>query len=166
MYKRLAISQRKPEYPTQFWEGAKANEQIVKCAEADCLRASFPNLMSGLRVEGESIPAEPTVTFSEPAVRELAASVGALPEQDRAASPSSSSEPKKTPQSELEAFCLTEGFSFDQFRNFAATEQGLENADSFGSFAELPAELCKRMLRAKTGLKNALTADIQDKEGK
>jgi len=52
-YKRLAISQRKPNYPTPFWEGNKASEQIVKCAEMDALRTTFPTLIGGLYTEGE-----------------------------------------------------------------------------------------------------------------
>jgi len=57
MYRRLSIAQRKPRYPTPFWEGAKAAEQIVKCAEADALRSTFPTLLGGLYIQGEDNPA-------------------------------------------------------------------------------------------------------------
>lgn len=154
MYKRLAISQRKPEYTTQFWEGNKAYEQIVKCAEADCLRASFPNLLAGLRVEGETINIEATIVPTDPSTREMAGQVNALPEQSRLNSPAKSE--TLTPQKQLEAWCLAENFTFDQFRKFAAADQGLENSDSIASFEELPAELCQRMLRSPDGLRKQL----------
>lgn len=53
-YKRLAISQRKPPYETPFWEGHKAVEQIIKCAEVDALRFTFPTLLGGLYAAVES----------------------------------------------------------------------------------------------------------------
>ena len=151
-YRRLSIAQRKPSYDTPFWEGAKANEQIIKCAEADALRATFPSLLAGLHNEGEATNIDATIASAvETSTRELAGTVKALPEQENKTATTA-----LTPQTELEAFCLAEGFTFDHFRQFAAKEQNLENAESFGSFAELPADLCKRMLRAKTGLKNTL----------
>ncbi len=52
-YSKLAVSQRKPKYATQFWEGAKIAEQIQKCAEADALRMAFPTKIGGLYMSGE-----------------------------------------------------------------------------------------------------------------
>jgi len=66
-YRRLAIEQRKPNYNTSFWEPPKHAEQIVKCAEADALRASFPTLLGGLHGQGEV-----TVIDVTPANKELA----------------------------------------------------------------------------------------------
>src|SRR6266576_2990928 len=47
-YKRIAMEQRKPKYESQFWQGNKASEQIIKTAEADALRSTFPTLLGGL----------------------------------------------------------------------------------------------------------------------
>ena len=73
MYRRLSITQRKPKYPTSFWEGNKASEQIVKCAEADALRATFPTMLGGLYMHEETLErdpafAKPTFTNGGPAL--------------------------------------------------------------------------------------------------
>jgi phage recombination protein Bet len=56
MYKRLSLKQRKPSYYSDFWAPNKQAEQIVKCSEADALRASFPTLMGGLYSQSEVEP--------------------------------------------------------------------------------------------------------------
>lgn len=52
--RRLAIAAMKPKYETPFWSGVKAPGQIVKCAEADALRSTFPTLLGGLYLQEES----------------------------------------------------------------------------------------------------------------
>ncbi len=52
-YRRLSIAAMRPPYDTPFWNADKAPGQIVKCAEADALRSTFPSLLSGLYIEGE-----------------------------------------------------------------------------------------------------------------
>ncbi len=54
MYKRIPLDAFQKN--NQFWNGAKAAGMIVKCAEADALRASFPNKLSQMYVEGERQP--------------------------------------------------------------------------------------------------------------
>lgn len=155
MYKALATEQRKPEYPTQFWEGAKANEQIVKCAEADCLRASFPNLMSGLRVEGETVNVEAVVLPNDAASRETAALAKVLPEQS-IKEVVKSTEP--TPQQQVEAFIVAERFTYDDLVKVGADTGIFPDGDTFSGFSEIPSGTCKRLLRAKAGLISSLKA--------
>jgi len=54
MYKRIPLDAFQKN--NQFWSGSKAAGMIVKCAEADALRASFPNKLSQMYVEGERQP--------------------------------------------------------------------------------------------------------------
>lgn len=61
-------------------------------------------------------------------------------------------EVKKTPQEELEALLVSEGFTFDQYRRWGADSGNLENADSIGCFADVPADVAARHLKAKKGL--------------
>ena len=63
-YRRLAVAQRKPAYETAFWAPPKHAEQIVKCAEADALRSTFPSLLGGLHAPGEIY--EVVTTVQEP----------------------------------------------------------------------------------------------------
>ena len=70
-YRRLSIAQRKPNYDTPFWQGAKAAEQISKCAEADALRATFPTLLGGMHLDGEIVNIESSVVTSKPDVEKL-----------------------------------------------------------------------------------------------
>jgi len=60
------------------------------------------------------------------------------------------------PQKELEALIITEGITFEQFRNYVATEQLVKDADSLGGFDDLATDDAKRLLRAKVGLINNL----------
>lgn len=57
-----------------------------------------------------------------------------------------------TPQSDLEALVIGEGYTFDHLQKFAIELGDLNNADSLSSFAEIPTEFATRMLRAKSGL--------------
>lgn len=54
MYKRIPLDAFQKN--NQFWTGAKAAGMIVKCAEADALRASFPSKLSQMYIEGERQP--------------------------------------------------------------------------------------------------------------
>lgn len=58
----------------------------------------------------------------------------------------------KTPQAELEALCVTNGHTFDTFRKWGVETGNLEDSNSLTSFAEVPIDLCRRMLRAEKGL--------------
>ena len=63
-----------------------------------------------------------------------------------------------SPKSELEGIVLAAGFTFDDFRKWGSDTQNIPDADSIASFAEVPAEIAKRVIRAKIGLLNGLNA--------
>jgi phage recombination protein Bet len=64
------------------------------------------------------------------------------------------SEFKTTPQQDLEAAVLGAGFTFDLFRKLAIDTGIVNDASSIGSFAEIPTEDAKRVMRGvKTMLK-------------
>lgn len=161
-YRRLAIEQRKPEYDTPFWSGAKATEQIVKCAEANALRDTFPTLLGGLHTEGEIVEVQstPAVDVQAPKLAQIVTE----PEQaevvpEREAAPPSG---KQTPQAELESFVSGEGYSFAQFIQWAEGSGNLPDASSTPDFASLPSDFCKRVLRAKSGLLKGLANTKQE----
>ncbi len=64
----------------------------------------------------------------------------------------------KTPQSELESLVVTAGYTFNDVQKFGIESGNIEGADSMASFSEVPTEVCRRLLRAKTGLLTNLEA--------
>jgi phage recombination protein Bet len=64
---------------------------------------------------------------------------------------------KTSPQADLEAAIVGAGFTFAQFRDYAASSELVKDADSLGSFADLQTADATRLLRAKTGLISAIT---------
>jgi phage recombination protein Bet len=158
-YRRLSIEQRRPNYDTPFWQGVKASEQIVKCAEADALRATFPTLLGGLHGEGEIVQIEAMVSPADMPTRALVGAYGGLPEQER---PRIDDTAKPSPQQELEGIVLAGGFTFPQLVKFGVESGNITDADSLTQFSEVKTDEAKRLIRAKTGL---LTALAKIKEG-
>lgn len=70
--------------------------------------------------------------------------------------PEPQKEDSKTPQAQLEALVISEGFSFTDFQKFGVESGNIPDADSMTGFAEVPAKLATRMLNAKGGLITAL----------
>lgn len=62
----------------------------------------------------------------------------------------------KTPQAELETLLVTAGFTYDQLAKWGETQGIIPDASSFGGFAELPTDVCRRLLRAQAGLLKGL----------
>lgn len=62
----------------------------------------------------------------------------------------------KTPQAELEAAVVTAGFTFTDLQKFGVDSGNIEGADSMASFAEVPPEVARRLLRAQVGLLKSL----------
>lgn len=158
-YRRAAISAFKPPYETPFWENKyKAAAQIVKCAEADALRSTFPTLLGGLYT-GEQLnmtstastvgiielPPEAPVAIAE--TSQAVTEPGAQPERE-----------KLTSQQELEGIVIGGGFTFELFRDWASAGGHIQDADSLGSFADIPSDVAKRLVRAKTGMLGQLAA--------
>ncbi len=62
----------------------------------------------------------------------------------------------KTPQTELEALVLGEGYDFTTLQRFGMESGNISNADSLASFGDIPTDEAKRLLKAKTGLLSEL----------
>lgn len=153
-YRRLSIASMIPNYETPFWSEAKAPGQIVKCAEADALRATFPTLLGGLYSEGEILDIPQSRNVGGSAV--LIEARTAEPEGTSEASATSESPkaPQRNAQEELASVVIEAGFTFEQFSNWL--EQSGNNEASFKAFTDLPPDLCKRLLRGKAGLLSGL----------
>jgi hypothetical protein len=52
-HRRLNVNAYRPPYENKFWRENPAG-QIVKCAEADCMRSAYPTLVGGLYPEGDN----------------------------------------------------------------------------------------------------------------
>lgn len=62
----------------------------------------------------------------------------------------------KSPQAELEALVVTNGFTFDNLVKWGLESGNIEGADSMSGFADVPADVCRRLLRAQAGLLKGL----------
>jgi phage recombination protein Bet len=154
-YRRLSIAAMMPNYETPFWSKAKAPGQIVKCAEADALRATFPTLLGGLYT-GEQLNMNATISSLGAIELPQVGIPAALPETtqqvtDEAAQASAPRE-KLSPQAELEGIIAAAGFTFRHFVAWTQETQDLEGVDSWTQFSEVPTDFAKRMLKAQTGL--------------
>lgn len=162
-YRRLAMEQRRPNYPTQFWEGNKAAEQIVKCAESDALRSTFPTLLGGLYTEGERsaiIDITPAATVAA-LDHQLPAAVIQPQGQDSkpetaatpvAALPLLRQDPEAPEASRLEAFVLGNGFTVEHFFAWAEKTGQIPDPGSIGTIAEIGEIIAKRLMRSQAGL--------------
>ena len=152
-YRRLSIAAMMPNYETPFWSKQKAPAQIVKCAEADALRATFPTLLGGLYT-GEQLNMNATISslgaIDVPQVSLPAAS----PETAHTVSDANEPAPREkvTPQAELEGVLTAAGYTFAHFIMWTKETQDFEDAGSWTQFSEVPADFAKRLLKAKTGL--------------
>lgn len=149
-YRRLSIAAMMPNFETPFWSEHKAPGQIVKCAEADALRATFPTLLGGL-YSGDELNMNATVS-SVAAVDLPMLAASPVPEArteitDRAGAEAPAEREKLTPQAEIEAKVLGLGFDFETLRKFGSISGVIPDADSLASFDEIPTEVCKRFLR-------------------
>jgi phage recombination protein Bet len=72
--------------------------------------------------------------------------------------PVAATEKQITPQAELEALVIGAGFTFDDMKEFGEKSGNITNTDSLTGFEEINSEEAKRMLKARTGLLNALKA--------
>lgn len=58
----------------------------------------------------------------------------------------------KTPQNELEAVVVTGGYTFTELQKWGLESGNIQGADSMGGFADVPTDVCRRLLRAQKGL--------------
>lgn len=148
MYRRLSIAQRKPAYDTPFWSGVKAAEQIVKCAEADALRATFPTLLAGLHIDGEAmanaIEVVSDVTEKDPVIADTPApkkrQIKETAEQSAGvAAPAPETKQPETTRQSLERRIFIDGkVNFDDFTDYLVTQNIFRDAKSVASIDDVP----------------------------
>jgi phage recombination protein Bet len=177
-YRRLRLGNYYQESP--LWKKNPAG-QIVKCAEADALRSTFPTKLGGLYSQEEmpepgteaAFRAAKTVT-PDPAAMAAAAITNSngshqpMPQfsmepekvpithaQPSSDAPSRQTTPEASPQEKLKVF-VEQGFDWATMDLWLdGTGNKPEGAD-WKSFSDIPDELAKRFLRAKDGLKKGL----------
>lgn len=153
-YRRLAVSQRKPKYESDFWSPAKMPEQMVKCAEADALRATFPTLLGGLLMREENnleVSSAPDLPVNglvqvQPA-KEIESDDGDRQHEIEAKG-------KETLQEELCIVIGQAGFTFAHFQRWGEESGSLKDATSFASFDDIPTADCERLLRSLRGARS------------
>lgn len=64
----------------------------------------------------------------------------------------------KTPQAELEALVVSSGFTFDTVARWGDGTGNIEGAGEMKGFADIPTDVCRRLLRAQKGLLTGLAA--------
>lgn len=159
---------------------------IVKCAEADALRSTFPTLLGGLYIQGEvneganrivSQMSANRTSFEAPSrlVETLPAPSEQTEEQAARAHDAQHAEgtdlgpqtakgqPTTTaaaigPVTELEQFVTGQGYTFDQLQKVGMETGLVDGADSLSGFADISVDNAKRLLRAKAGLLQKLKA--------
>ena len=141
----------------RFGARTKAPGQIVKCAEADALRATFPTLLGGL-YSGDELRMNETISSvisaDSPAGAPTFIEAG---KGEQRAIPAESEPVKQTSQSELEAIVLGAGCDFSTAPKMGLAESGnIENADSLAGFDEITSDVAKRLLRNQKGLLEGL----------
>jgi phage recombination protein Bet len=98
-----------------------------------------------IEVGSTVMPAEPLKAIGAPAGEAKAeAAAGLAPAE------------KKSPQAELESLCVTNGHTFDSLQKWGLESGNIEGADSMAGFADVPNDVCKRLLRAQDGLLKGL----------
>lgn len=156
--------------PTKFWRENPAG-QIVKCAEASALRKAFPTMCGGmyLREEvsllGEGIGVIPTpemtVTVPESKPKEGGddnSNSDLAPAASTKPSTGSAGESATSPQVQLAMLAADNNLSFDAYQSWAESTGNDNEAGSRADWSEIPADMCKRYLRSKTGFINGLQA--------
>jgi phage recombination protein Bet len=163
-----------------IWKDDPAG-MIVKCAEADALRSTFPTMVGGLylREEVDFMPDAGLSTskplFDSPLkdktklvdvtpVEEIPAEHA--PEKEKGVSSAEPTTLVLTPQRQLMEYVTGEGHTFEEWQWWAMDANFMTGADSIGSFDEVPEAEAKRCLNAKTGLKKGLAKARQALEGK
>lgn len=153
--------------PFGVWQDDPAG-MIVKCAEADALRSSFPTMLGGLYMREEIDISKPTQsdTFDIPASKLV--DVVVAPAQPMNGNGPDDSNPDLAPVKpratgatsafELSQFVVDNGYTFDDFRKWAEETGTVDKVAGMGSFDEVDEASAKRLLRAKNGMLRGLAA--------
>lgn len=129
---------------------------VVKCAESDALRSSFPAMLSGLYLEGEQLPPAQQVKSAS----ELVRIVEEEPQQRQAEGQKEAKQIAPTeavsPRTKIANVVRASGFEFSDFQALAIKENLFKDADSCGDFDDIPLDDAKRLARALEGIVNGL----------
>jgi phage recombination protein Bet len=161
MTRRLRLERFKK--PFGVWNDDPAG-MIVKCAEADALRSSFPTMLGSLkdadlpRIRELDGKCSEVLTISEPIQEEVKLPNPVQQPSDAHGSTETVSDTggPSIPGRELGEFVIAEGFAWPQFAEWAVESGNIENAKELGGFDEVPAATARRLLRAKAGLVRGL----------
>jgi len=157
---RNFIKTTKSGEPTKFWKENPAG-QLVKCAEASALRKAFPTTCGGMYLREEiSLLGD---SMSQLGVPEI---FGVPPEpkppdevnldlpptnKPGTAKPPTAESSSNSPQSALAGLAQENGLTFDAYQRWGEGTGNDDQAGSRGDWSEIPADLCNRYLRSKTG---------------
>jgi len=150
---------------------------IVKCAEADALRSTFPTMLGGLYLRQEvSLDVATGVGIEMPGASKLVkvvgqthrtdggpqanpdekaeAAAGLAPEPAGSSTPRETVPPTNTAQRQLADVVESAGFDFATFVRWAQEAGSLANADSYPEWDAIPSADCVRLVRALTGARS------------
>lgn len=163
--------------PYGVWE-TNPEGMIVKCAEADALRSSFPTKLGGLYAPGEIQTEEERFAAAKPARSAQNAFLPApqsdpadfspqeheaVVNRDEPATATEQAAPGKSPQLQLLELIRSAGFSFEELKEFGVAMGHFTDApDTYKVIDDVPADVAKRLLRAQKGLLDGLK---KQKEG-
>jgi phage recombination protein Bet len=157
---------------------------IVKCAEADALRSSFPTMLGGLYMQDEvtldvrSSKADTTSVETNRLVEVITdKQAGQATQQEQSAPAESDPEeaeaglaPERqprigadakqqdTPQVELASAVTSGGYTFSDLQKWGTESGNIPDADSLTGFRDIKTDVAARLLRAKNGLLKGLEA--------
>lgn len=138
---------------------------VVKCAEADALRSTFPTLLGGLYTQGEIIDISARRTeepLEMPSHRLVAVSSEPVQPETPAGGESQPSRVQTEAivgeQAEIASIVTQAGHTFDDLVKFLETEYPAIHAKQPGGFDELTKADAKLLIRAKGGILDALAA--------
>lgn len=161
-YRRIRMARFNKGYAQ--WKEDPAG-MIVKTAEADALRSTFPTLLAGLYMQGE------TDVYADKIVSDIATNkhntIDARSLVETAPAPRPTPDPDneddgglgpapKLPFEELQELVLKEGYTFSHLQQWGQDSGNIENADSLSGFDQISEPIAKRLLRAKAGLLKGL----------
>lgn len=171
MHKRLRMARFNKGFGV--WKDDAAG-MIVKCAEADALRSSFPTKMGGMFLAHEfdlpkgSVTVMPSHEIPAAALVDVISSPESPTESQSA--PTEAEQPangrQATAADELAQVVTSEGFTFQHFIRWGTGSGNVPDPDSIADFSQVPADVAKRLLRAKAGLLKGLAVAKAEMEGK
>ena len=151
-----------------FWNDDPAG-MIVKCAESDALRSSFPTMLGGLYLREEvNVLGSNSQDAIGPTAERLVA-IGNLPPEAGAKEPSESGDDGDlapatavakvpSPQEMFRELCTEPGYTLGQTLYWGAETGNIPDASSIPDWDSFPTPVITRLMRSKAGLLKGLQA--------